>query len=112
MACNASLHGHYSASSLLPGSPPLSIAFVLAPSWLIPLAASPFASKPRFSCSIRPPLLGSSHLYAGCRPVRKQVPPELIPRSRRRVLGKEHPATLNSMSDLARLYQYEREYDL
>ncbi len=46
-----------------------------------PLVASPFASMPRFSCSIRPPLLGSGHLYAGCRSVRKQVPPELVPQS-------------------------------
>jgi hypothetical protein len=27
------------------------------------------------------PLPGSAHPYAGCRSVRKQVPPELIPRS-------------------------------
>ena len=77
----ASLHGHYSASTLLPGSPPLGIASVRSPSWFNPLVASPFASIPRFSCSIRPPLLGSGHLYAGCRSVRKQVPPELLPRS-------------------------------
>src|SRR6516162_709580 len=76
-----SLHGHYSASSLLPGSLPLDNASVLSSSWFIPLVTSPFASLPRFSCSIRPPLLGSGHLYAGCRSVRKQVPPELIPRS-------------------------------
>jgi hypothetical protein len=30
---------------------------------------------------MQPPLPGSAHLYAGCRPVRKQVAPELIPRS-------------------------------
>jgi len=77
----ASLHGRYSASSLLPGSPPLSIASVLSPSWFKPLVASPLASMPRFSCSIPPPLLGSGHLYAGCRSVRKQVAPELIPES-------------------------------
>jgi hypothetical protein len=77
----ASLHGHYSASSLLPGSPPLSVASVLSPSWLKPLVASPFPSMLRFSRSIRPPLLGSGHLYAGCRSVRKQVTPELVPGS-------------------------------
>ena len=77
----ASLHGHYSASSLLPGSPSLSIASVLSLSCFSPLVASPLPSTPRFSCSIRPPLLGSGHLYAGCRSVRKQVPPELIPES-------------------------------
>ena len=76
-----SLHGRYSASSLLPGSPPLSIASVVSPSWFRPLVAFPLPSTPRFSCSIRPPLLGSGHLYAGCRSVRKQVSPELIPES-------------------------------
>jgi hypothetical protein len=75
----ASLRGHYSTSSLLPGSPPLSIASVLLPSWVNPLVASPLTSTPRFSCSIRPPPLGSGHLYAGCRSVRKQVSPELCP---------------------------------
>ena len=77
----ASLDGSYSASTLLPGSPPLGVASLLSPSWFSPLVASPFASMPRFSCSIRPPLLGSGHLHAGCRSVRKQVPPELFPRS-------------------------------
>src|SRR5579872_866584 len=43
------------------------------------LVASPLTSTPGFSCSLRPPPLGSGHLYAGCRSVRKQVPPELSP---------------------------------
>lgn len=30
---------------------------------------------------MQPPLSGSAHLYAGCRSVRKQVPPELVPES-------------------------------
>jgi len=77
----ASLHGHYSASALLLGSPSLSIASVLSPSWFSPLVASPLPSTPRCSCSIRPPLLGSGHVFAGCRSVRKQVPPELVPES-------------------------------
>ena len=76
-----SLHGHYSASSLLRGSPPLDAASVLSSSWLQPLVTSPFASTSRFPRSTQPPLPGSAHLYAGCRSVRKQVPPELVPRS-------------------------------
>lgn len=76
-----SLHGRYSASSLLRGSPPLDVASVLSPSWFTPLVAFPLASTPRFPRSIQPPLPGSAHLYAGCRSVRKQVAPELIPRS-------------------------------
>src|SRR5205807_5633232 len=46
-----------------------------------PLVASPLASTPRFPRSAQPPLLGSAHLHAGSRSVRKQVAPELIPRS-------------------------------
>ena len=42
-----SLRGRYSVSSLLRGSPSLGAAFVRSPSWLIPLAASPFASAPK-----------------------------------------------------------------
>jgi len=50
-------------------------------------AVRPSASHPSgFSANIdaqvlmlRPPPLGSGHLYAGCRSVRKQVPPELSP---------------------------------
>ena len=76
-----SLHGHYSASLLLRGSPPLSVASVLSPSWFRPLVASPLASTPGFPRSVQSPLPGSAHLYAGCRSVRKQVAPELIPRS-------------------------------
>jgi hypothetical protein len=76
-----SLHGYYSASSLVRGSPPLGVASVLSPSWFNPLVASPFASTPRFPRSIQPPLPGSAHLYAGCHSARKQVPSELIPRS-------------------------------
>src|ERR1700682_1574162 len=76
-----SLHGHYPTSSLLRSSPPRGVAFVLSLSWFLPLVASPLASTPRFPRSVRRPLLGSAHLYAGCRSARKQVPSELIPRS-------------------------------
>ena len=76
-----SLNGHYSASSLLRGSPPLDVASVLSFSWFTPLGSFPLTSTPRFPRSIQPPLPGSAHLYAGCRSVRKQVSPELIPRS-------------------------------
>jgi hypothetical protein len=76
-----SLDRHYSASSLLRGSPPLDIASVLSPSWFKPLVTFPLASSSRFPRSIQLPLPGSAHLYAGCRSVRKQVPPELFPPS-------------------------------
>jgi len=45
------------------------------------LVTSPFASTPRFPRSTQLPLPGSAHLYPGCRSVRKQVSPELIPES-------------------------------
>ena len=76
-----SLHGHYSASSLLRGDPPLDAASVLSPSWFNPLAAFPLATTPSFPRSLRSPLPGSAHLYAGCRSARKQAPSELVPRS-------------------------------
>src|ERR1700731_5350792 len=50
-----SLHGHYPASSLLRGSPPLSGASVLSASRLEPLAPSPLASPARFSRSAQEP---------------------------------------------------------
>jgi hypothetical protein len=76
-----SLYGHYSASTLLRGSPSLSVASVLSPLWFKPLLAFPLTATARFPRSIQPPRPGSAHLYAGCRSVRKQVSPELIPRS-------------------------------
>ena len=76
-----SLNGHYSASALLRGSPPLGVASVLSSSRFTPLVTFPLASTPRFPRSIPLPLPGSAHLYAGCRSGRKQVSPELIPRS-------------------------------
>src|SRR5882757_2837406 len=76
-----SLHGHYPASSLLQGGPPLDAASVLSLSWFNPLAAFPLATTPSFPRSLRSPLPGSAHLYAGCRPARKQAPSELVPRS-------------------------------
>jgi hypothetical protein len=76
-----SLCGHYSASSLLRGGLPLDAASVLSLSWFNPLAAFPLATTPNFPRSLRSPLPGSAHLYAGCRPARKQAPSELIPRS-------------------------------
>ena len=51
------------ASSLLRGVPPLGAAFVLSPSWFMPLAASPLASAPKVpmfriiaSPEIKPPI--------------------------------------------------------
>jgi len=76
-----SLHGHYSASSLLRGDPPLDAASVLSLSWFNPLAAFPLATTPSFPRSLQSPLPGSAHLYAGCRSARKQAPSELVPRS-------------------------------
>jgi hypothetical protein len=57
-----SLHGHYSASSLLRGDPPLDAASVLSLSWFIPLAAFPLATTPSFPRSLRSPRPGSAHL--------------------------------------------------
>ena len=76
-----SLCGHYSASSLLRGGPPLDAASVLSPWWFNPLAAFPLATTPSFPRSLQQPLPGSAHLYAGCRSARKQAPSELVPRS-------------------------------
>jgi hypothetical protein len=76
-----SLHGRYSASSLLRGDPPLDAASVLSLSWFTPLVAFPLAATPSFPRSLRSPLPGSAHLYAGCRSARKQAPLELVPRS-------------------------------
>ena len=50
-----SLHGHYPASSLLPGSPPLAGASVLSASRLEPLVPFPLASPARFSRSAQEP---------------------------------------------------------
>ena len=50
-----SLHGHYPASSLLRGSPPLSGASVLSASRLEPLVPFPLASPARFSRSVQEP---------------------------------------------------------
>ena len=50
-----SLHGHYPASSLLRGSPPLSGASVLSASWRWPLVPFPLASPFRFTCFVRKP---------------------------------------------------------
>jgi hypothetical protein len=50
------LHGHYPASSLLQGSPPLSGASVLSASRLEPLAPFPLASPARLSRSVQEPL--------------------------------------------------------
>src|SRR5450631_1908722 len=50
-----SLHGHYPASTLLRGSPPLSGASVLSASRLEPLVPFPLASLARFSRSVQEP---------------------------------------------------------
>src|ERR1700686_3830562 len=74
------LHGHYPASSLLRGSPPLSGASVLSASRLEPLAPFPLASPARFSRSIRKPGRASRRLHAGCRLGRLRASPRLIPK--------------------------------
>src|SRR5712671_6990637 len=71
------LHGHYPASSLLRGSPPLSGASVLSASRLEPLAPFPLASPARFSRSIQEPGRDSRHLHAGCRLSSLRHPPSL-----------------------------------
>src|SRR5258705_11438733 len=74
-----SLHGHYPASSLLQGSPPLSGASVLSASRLEPLAPFPLPSPARFSRSIQEPGRASRCLHAGCRSVGLRTSTELIP---------------------------------
>ena len=74
-----SLHGHYPASSLLQGSPPLSGASVLSASRLEPLVPFPLASPARFSRSVPEPGRASRRLHAGCRSGRIRTSPELIP---------------------------------
>src|SRR5271165_697918 len=53
--CTNALHGHYPASSLLRGSPPLAGASVLTASRFRPLVPFPLASSARFSSSMRKP---------------------------------------------------------
>src|SRR6266404_2186616 len=74
-----SLHGHYPASSLLRGSPPLSGASVLSASRLAPLVPFPLASPARFSRSAQEPDRASRCLHAGCRSVGIRTSTELIP---------------------------------
>ena len=74
-----SLHGHYPASSLLRGSPPLSGASVLSASRLEPLVLFPLASPCRFSRSIQEPSRASRRLHAGCRLGSLRTSPKLIP---------------------------------
>src|SRR5258707_13497498 len=73
------LHGHYPASTLLRGSPPLSGASVLSASRLEPLVPFPLPSPARFSRSIRQPDRASRCLHAGCRSVSIRTSTELIP---------------------------------
>src|SRR5262249_31575976 len=56
------LRGHYPASTLLRGSPPLAGASVLSASRLEPLAPFPLASPARFSLAVRscPAMIASS----------------------------------------------------
>src|SRR5258708_9988654 len=93
-----SLHGHYPASSLLRGSPPLSGASVLSASRLEPLAPFPLASPARFSRSIQEPGRESRHLHAGCRLSSLRHPPSL---SRR--MGQ--PSVLKSSKQISTLLQ-------
>src|SRR5258708_9501545 len=93
-----SLHGHYPASSLLRGSPPLSGASVLSASRLEPLAPFPLASPARFSRSIQEPGRESRHLHAGCRLSSLRHPPSL---SRR--MGQ--PSVLTSSKQISTLLQ-------
>src|SRR5215471_17669055 len=74
-----SLHGHYPASSLLRGSPPLTGASVLSASRLAPLVPFPLASPCRFSRSVQEPGRASRRLHAGCRSGSLRASPELIP---------------------------------
>src|SRR6202023_3433750 len=74
-----SLHGHYPASSLLRGSPPLSGASVLSASRLEPLAPFPLASPARFSRSAQEPDWASRRLHAGCRSAGLSASPKLVP---------------------------------
>src|SRR5262249_57104327 len=74
-----SLHGHYPASTLLRGSPPLPGASVLSASRLAPLVPFPLASPARFSRSVRQPGRASRCLHAGCRSVGLRTSTELIP---------------------------------
>src|SRR5262245_32155130 len=64
MTCPLRLHGHYSASSLLQGSPPLNSSSVLSPSWFCHLWLFRLHRSLRFPRSIqlphgklRPPLM-------------------------------------------------------
>src|SRR6267143_5316527 len=92
------LHGHYPASSLLRGSPPLSGASVLSASRLEPLAPFPLASPARFSRSIRQPGRASRRLHAGCRLGRLRASPKLIPEE-------GSPPVLTSSNPLSTLLQ-------
>src|SRR6202158_6473886 len=73
------LHGHYPASSLLRGSPPLSGASILSASRLEPLVLFPLPSPARFSRSIQEPGRASRCLHAGCRLGSLRTSPKLIP---------------------------------
>src|SRR6266436_5719018 len=92
------LHGHYPASSLLRGSPPLSGASVLSASRLEPLAPFPLASPARFSRSIQEPGRDSRHLHAGCRLSSLRHPPSLSRRT-------GHPSVLTSSKQISTLLQ-------
>src|SRR5262250_160527 len=75
-----SLHGHYSASSLIQGSPPLNSASVLSPSWGLPTCGFSVSIKvqvPTFHLTASWQAQATSH--AGCRSARKQVSSELVP---------------------------------
>src|SRR6516164_2155996 len=75
-----SLHGHYSASSLIQGSPPLNSASVLSPSWGLPtcgFSVSIEVQVPTFHLTASWQAQATSH--AGYRSDRKQVSSELVP---------------------------------
>src|SRR5258707_4635710 len=93
-----SLHGHYPASSLLRGSPPLSGASVLSASRLEPLAPFPLASPARFSRSIQEPGRESRRLHAGCNLGSLRHPPSLSRRT-------GHPSVLTSSKQISTLLQ-------
>src|SRR4029077_11580057 len=93
------LHGHYPASSLLQGGPPLSGASVLSASRLEPLVLFPLASPARFSRSIQQPGREPRPLHAGCLMRSLRHPPSL---SRR--LGQ--PSVLTSSKQLSTLLQW------
>ena len=80
MTCPLRSTGHYPASSLLLGSPPLRLRIRTLALVVLPLVASPLASQsqvPTFRLTASWQAQATSH--AGCRSARNQVSSELFP---------------------------------